>query len=147
MTDPQEQANRRDSNTAVYNRIYAVESSVAGIREQIAGITVNLNSQAGLLARIATSVESRSATDWKALAGWAGVLLTIVGLFTTLTLQPMRTQIQNQQDNIEHLNQIRIAEIPAQIQEAELRGRYRERIDNMEREFNRLREHIDPKTR
>jgi hypothetical protein len=144
---------RRPSSSAVYDRIHKVEGEVAEVREQLAGMNANLQSQATTLSRIAISLEQRSATDWKALGSWAAVIIAVIGLAATLILQPMRAAIDSNGANISRLSEARILDTRAQLQEAsaslrasEEMGRYKERVDRIDRELQTLHELMKART-
>lgn len=138
MTE-EEQSARRTSMGEVFSRVHKVEAEVAEIREQLAGIMVNLQGQGTTLSRIAVTLEQRNATDWKALAAWASVILAIVGLVTSLILTPMRAQLQSMTDAMQRINDDRIAETRNQLAAAEQRGRYMERVERLDAELQLLR--------
>lgn len=129
MAEPEHQTDRRSSMNAVFDRVNLVEREVAGVREQIAGLSTNMTNQAATLARISVNLEQKGATDWKALASWATVILAIVGGVATLVLTPLRGQIDANARSIERLLESRGMDQTLQIQLAEQRGRDRERLD------------------
>lgn len=128
-----EESTRRSSMAAVFDRIQRTEGEVAQVREQLAGITVNLNSQSQTLSRIALTVEQRSATDWKTIWSAAAVLLAIIGMGANMVLQPIRQQVDANQAALERL-------IGDEIRRAEETGRYKERTDRNAKDLAELRE-------
>lgn len=130
----------RTSMGEVFARVHKVENELAEVREDIAGISVNLQGQGQTLSRIANTLEQRSGTDWKALASWATVVLGITGLVASLVLAPMRAQMDANRTAIDRLAEFRIIDTRnqlddarRQVAEAEERGRYQERVDALER--------------
>lgn len=140
MVDEQPERPPRTSMGEVFQRVHKVETELSEVRTDIAGISVNLQSQGATLARIANTLEQKSATDWKALASWATVILGIVGLVASLILSPMRAQMEANQAAIDRLADYRIVDTRNQVEDArrqiadaEERGRYKERVDQLER--------------
>lgn len=141
MVDEDQQQHRgRTSMGEVFQRVHKVETELAEVRTDIAGILVNQQGQGATLSRIANTLEQRNATDWKALASWATVILGIVGLVASLILAPMRSQMEANQAAIDRLADYRILDTRNQVEDArrqiadaEERGRYKERVDQLER--------------
>jgi hypothetical protein len=84
-------------------------------------------------------LDSKSATDWKSLASWASVLLLIVTALGTVILNPMRTQMDQSAIAISRLNEQRVEEARGQLAQAEQRGRYLERVDQLEKKLDLVR--------
>jgi hypothetical protein len=140
-----EQPRERSSTTAIFDRINTIEREFAETRSQMTGITVTLTGLQSSLSRIQQMVEARSATDWKALASWATVILAVVGGFVTLVLGPVRAQIDAQAASINRFNEIRLADLreknedhKRELELAEQRGRTLERMDELVRRVDRL---------
>lgn len=154
MVDEQAERPPRTSMGEVFQRVHKVETDLAEVRTEIAGISVSLQGQGATLARIANTLEQKSATDWKALAAWASVVLGITGLVASLILTPMRAQMQANADAIGRLNDYRIIDTRnqlddarSQMAQAEEGGRYKERVDRNDRAIEELRSHIQSMTR
>lgn len=138
----QHEGRGRTSMGEVFARVHKVETELAEVREDIAGISVNLQGQGATLSRIANTLEQSRGTDWKALASWATVVLGITGLVASLVLAPMRAQMDANRQAIDRLADYRIVDTRnqlddarRQVAEAEERGRYKERVDHLEREL------------
>lgn len=154
MSEAQPHESRRPSSSEVFERIRQVEGEVAEVREQLAGMNANLQGQATTLSRIAISLEQRSATDWKALGSWAAVIIAVIGMAATLILQPMRASIDGNAQNVARLSEARILDTRAQLQDAresiraaEEMGRYKERVDRIDREITKLHELLKAQAR
>lgn len=148
MMAEQHESHPRSNTAAIFDRLHTVEGEVAEVREQLAGITVNLQGQAATLSRIAANMEARSGTDWKALASWASVIMVIIGFVGTMVLGPMRSQIESTRTTVDRLNEGRILDARAALSDArqelidaEQRGRYLERVDRHERAIKELEDH------
>lgn len=129
----------------VFQRVNHVERELADVREEMAGFNANLASQGQTLHRIAATLEQRSGTDWKAIWSAASVVLALIALGATLILSPIRQQIESNRSATEALNQRSIVESRAQLQDArdairvsEEMGRYKERVDRIDREVEEL---------
>lgn len=129
MTDEQDQPRHRSSIGEVFQRVHKVENDLSELRTDLASVAQIVKGQDATLSRIATGLEQRQQTDWKALASWATVILAVGGLFASLTLAPMRTQMDAQQRSIERLADFRVDDARRSLQDAEERGRYKERVD------------------
>lgn len=123
---------------AVFDRVNRVEREVAQVREELAGITVNLNGLSATLSRMAISMEQKGATDWKAIWSAATVILAVISLAATLILGPMRTQIVDNAERIDRVTEDRIVQVRQQLVDAQEVGRYRERVDRIDKELDRL---------
>lgn len=136
----------------VFRRLGAAEGRLVQLGEQVIGVASQLehqdrqlSSMEAQLSAIANSLQSKSATDWKALAAWASVLLTLVVLYTTLTTSPMREAVAQNRSDILDLN-TRVATADRQylldmrqstavdIAEAEKRGARVARLEALERQ-------------
>lgn len=146
MADEQLDRPGRTSMGEVFARVHKVENELGEVRAIIAGVEVTLQSQGATLTRIATTLEQKNSTDWKALASWATVILGIVGLVASLILAPMRSQMEANKSAIDRLAEYRILDTRNQVDDArrqlaqaEERGRYKERIDELQRQVRKLR--------
>jgi uncharacterized protein YdbL (DUF1318 family) len=124
----------------VFARVHKVEEDVGSVKQQIAGMEVSLNTMAQTLNQIAVTVQARSSTDWKALASWAAVILAVVGMFSTLTLSPIRERVTQQELEVRAVRDERRREQQLDLQEAEQRGRLLERMDGYNERLNLLKE-------
>jgi len=138
---------RGSSMGEVFQRVNLVEREVGQVRTEIAGITVTLTNQGATLTRIAATLEQSRGTDWKALASWAAVVLTVIGLAATLILGPMRAVMDSNRLAIDRLQESRLIDQRAQaddlrrqLDKAEEMGRYKERVDRLDRELDRAHE-------
>lgn len=120
----------RSSMNAVFDRMNTVE-------KQIAALTTNVGHLSTQLTRVATSLEERSSTDWKALASWATVVLAIVGIFLSQVIAPVKQVGETNAANIARINDARLADSHDAVARAEERGRDRERIDQQRRELEK----------
>lgn len=139
----------RSSMGEVFTRVGVVEKDVAGVRTELATLGTNVANMSATLARISVNIEQRGATDWKALASWASVILAIVGLFASLMLTPIRAGLDANTAAIERINEARIADarlarqdIQIQIDQAERRGRRDAAIETNAAEILRLRDRL-----
>jgi hypothetical protein len=146
MADQQHHDERplRSSSAAIFERINKVEGDFASMREQIAGMNVNLTSQGQTLTRIAITLDQRGATDWKSIWSAASVVLALIAIGGTLILQPIKQQIEANRVSVSELNEMKVIEartlledMRETISEAEQRGRYMERVDRIDRELHR----------
>lgn len=145
MSDHEPERTGRSSSAAVFDRINKVEGDLSQVREQIAGMNVNLTSQGQTLTRIAMTLDQRGATDWKMIWSAASVLLALIALGATLLLGPIRQQQDANRAAITALGDRAALEQRAALQDAreairqaEEAGRYKERIDRMDRELLEL---------
>lgn len=137
MTDEQEQPRHRSSIGEVFQRVHKVETELAEVRTDLASIAQIVKGQDATLVRIATGLELRQQTDWKALASWATVILAVGGLFASLTLAPIRADIQNLEGTVNQTLEKRVADAKSTLDSAEEVGRYKERVDMLMREAER----------
>lgn len=129
MSDDQEQPRHRSSISEVFQRVHKVENELSSLRTDLASIAQIVKGQDATLSRIATGLEQRQQTDWKALASWATVILGVGSLLASLVLAPMRAQQEAQGRAIERLSDFRVEDARRALQDAESRGRYKERVD------------------
>lgn len=142
----QEESPPRTSTREVFARLHKVETEVGELRTVIAGVEVTLQGHGATLARIATTLEQKNSTDWKALASWATVMLGIVGLVGSLILAPMRSQMNSNAEAIGRLSDYRILDTRNQLDDARRQllqaqqdGRYMERVDELQQQLRDLR--------
>ena len=130
MVEQQEhQRPARSSLGEVFERVHKVETDLGEVKQELAGVTVSLNSMSQTLNQVAAGFQARAATDWKALASWATVILAVVGVFSTLALSPIKERVQGQESELRNLNDERRRDQSSAIAEAEQRGRLLERMD------------------
>lgn len=138
--EPQRQEPHARSSTAeVFGRVRVVEGEIAQVREQLAGISANLTTLQSTLANVSTRLEMRSSTDWKALASWGAVILTLVAMASTLALTPIRERVSSHEQMLQQVAVERLSDTRQAIAEAEQRGRVIERVDTLKREVDGLR--------
>lgn len=133
---------QRSSNLAVFDRISKVEGDVAQVREQIAGMNVNLTSQGQTLTRIAMTLDQRGATDWKAIWSAASVMLALIALGASLILSPIRQQMDTNRLAIDEFHEREMMDSRDQLKDSEERGRYKERVDRIDRELQELEDEV-----
>lgn len=129
MVDPQEQRPARSSLGEVFERVHKVETDLGEVKQELAGVTVSINTMATTLNQVAASLHAKASTDWKALASWATVILAVVGVFSTLALTPIKERVQGQEAELRNLQDERRRGQSQAIAEAEQRGRLLERMD------------------
>lgn len=136
----------------VFNRLGVAESEIGTLREQFSAFSVKMDSQGtqlnhieNQLSAIVNSVQARSVTDWKSLAAWAGVILTVVALYTNLNLTPLRESIgEGKADRVDMRQEMRTISaaqnqtVTSLIDAAERRGRAIERMDNIEERLENI---------
>lgn len=137
MLEEQDQPKHRSSIGEVFQRVHKVETEVASVRTDLASIAQIVKAQDVTLTRIATGLEQRQQTDWKALASWATVILAVGGLFASLTLAPIRADIQSIESTVNQTLEKRVADAARTVESAEEVGRYKERVDMLMREAER----------
>lgn len=135
---------QRSSTTEIFQRVRGVEAEIGGIKSELSAMAAILTNQGNVLARISLNIEQKSSTDWKALASWASVVIVVIGLFSTLALNPVKERQANQEQTIERIVDARATDAQNRIQDAEQRGRYRERVDQLRDRFERLEDQARP---
>lgn len=149
MAGPHEEQHDRprSSMTAVFDRVQLVEREVAGMRADFAGLQQNVNNLTSVVTRMSVTLEQKSATDWKALASWATVVLAIVGLVASLVFAPLRAQIESNRADIQKVSEQHQVDVRREIDTAFERGRDRERIDAVVKRLEENRRYIDELTK
>lgn len=140
MAEPEHQQTHRTSNLEVFQRINKVEGDLGEVREQLAGMNANLQSQSQMLSRIALNQEQKSSTDWKSLAAWASVILAVVALFSTLALNPIKEGLSSVNSTIGRLQDQRDGDRSVAMQQAEERGAQREQVKSLATQIEIIRE-------
>ncbi len=143
---------RNGTSTEVFRRLNTAEQGISHLKEQLAGISTQMKHQDEMLGSIQSSmvaisntVQARGATDWKSLAAWAAVIVSLVIFYTNLTASPLRDQ---QSKNTEEISRqwARIDTLTADAaSRAESRGRYYQKVDDLERDLIWLRDHNEIK--
>lgn len=134
-------------NTEVFRRLNTAEQGISHLKEQLAGISTQMKHQDEMLGSIQSSmngisntVQARGATDWKSLAAWAAVIVSLVIFYTNLTTAPVRDQQSKNTDEIARQWSRLDALTSDAGGRAESRGRYYQKVDDLERDLVWLRD-------